>query len=111
MRYVLKNSDDLKLKMKFVLKKNKKSANKDNRITDSLINNGQSELSNILKLNDNKDSEDTSHNSKLCFESNLINKKLPKELIIRIFSYLDIVSLCRCAQVCKVISIFFGIHS
>ncbi|KAF5281808.1 hypothetical protein FQA39_LY05022 [Lamprigera yunnana] len=30
-----------------------------------------------------------------------INKKLPKELILRIFSYLDVVSLCRCAQVSK----------
>lgn len=30
-----------------------------------------------------------------------INKKLPKELIIRIFSYLDINSLCRCACVSK----------
>ncbi|KAF0296641.1 F-box/LRR-repeat protein 20 [Amphibalanus amphitrite] len=31
----------------------------------------------------------------------LINKKLPKEVLIRVFSFLDIVSLCRCAQVCK----------
>lgn len=30
-----------------------------------------------------------------------INKKLPKELLIRIFSYLDIVSLCRSACVSK----------
>lgn len=30
-----------------------------------------------------------------------INKKLPKELLLRIFSYLDVVSLCRCAQVSK----------
>lgn len=33
---------------------------------------------------------------------NLINKRLPKELIIRIFSFLDIVSLCRSACVSKV---------
>lgn len=33
--------------------------------------------------------------------SDLINSMLPKELILRIFSFLDIVSLCRCAQVCK----------
>ncbi|XP_015761374.1 PREDICTED: F-box/LRR-repeat protein 20-like [Acropora digitifera] len=32
----------------------------------------------------------------------LINKKLPKELILRIFSFLDVVTLCRCAQVSKV---------
>lgn len=31
----------------------------------------------------------------------LINKKLPKELILRIFSFLDVVTLCRCAQVSK----------
>ncbi|KAI4467453.1 hypothetical protein MML48_2g00021067 [Holotrichia oblita] len=31
----------------------------------------------------------------------LINKKLPKELLLRIFSYLDVVSLCRCAQVSR----------
>lgn len=31
----------------------------------------------------------------------LINHVLPRELIIRIFSYLDIVALCRCAQVCR----------
>ncbi|ERL85054.1 hypothetical protein D910_02477 [Dendroctonus ponderosae] len=30
-----------------------------------------------------------------------INKKLPKELLLRIFSFLDVVSLCRCAQVSK----------
>lgn len=34
-------------------------------------------------------------------EDALINKKLPKELLLRIFSYLDVVSLCRCAQVSK----------
>ncbi|KAH7697574.1 Protein C02F5.7 b [Aphelenchoides avenae] len=31
----------------------------------------------------------------------LINRVLPKELILRVFSYLDIVSLCRCAQTCR----------
>uniref|UniRef100_A0A4W3JC75 F-box/LRR-repeat protein 2 n=1 Tax=Callorhinchus milii TaxID=7868 RepID=A0A4W3JC75_CALMI len=30
-----------------------------------------------------------------------INKKLPKELLLRIFSYLDVITLCRCAQVSK----------
>lgn len=34
-------------------------------------------------------------------DQDLINTKLPKELILRIFSFLDIVSLCRCAQVSK----------
>jgi len=36
-------------------------------------------------------------------ELDLINKMLPKELLIRIFSHLNTVSLCRCAQVSKVI--------
>lgn len=34
-------------------------------------------------------------------DQDLINMMLPKELILRIFSFLDIVSLCRCAQVSK----------
>ncbi len=40
----------------------------------------------------------------------LLDKKLPKELILRIFSFLDYQSLCHCAQVSKVInkiSMFF----
>lgn len=32
----------------------------------------------------------------------VINKKLPKELLLRIFSFLDVVTLCRCAQVSRV---------
>uniref|UniRef100_A0A8C0JDB9 F-box and leucine rich repeat protein 2 n=1 Tax=Chelonoidis abingdonii TaxID=106734 RepID=A0A8C0JDB9_CHEAB len=35
------------------------------------------------------------------FDEAPINKKLPKELLLRIFSFLDIVTLCRCAQVSK----------
>uniref|UniRef100_A0A8C7Y682 F-box and leucine-rich repeat protein 20 n=1 Tax=Oryzias sinensis TaxID=183150 RepID=A0A8C7Y682_9TELE len=31
----------------------------------------------------------------------VINKKLPKELLLRIFSFLDVVTLCRCAQVSR----------
>jgi len=34
-------------------------------------------------------------------EEALINKKLPKELLLRVFSYLDVVSLCRSAQVSR----------
>ncbi|XP_014668318.1 PREDICTED: F-box/LRR-repeat protein 20-like [Priapulus caudatus] len=34
-------------------------------------------------------------------DDSMINKKLPKELLLRVFSYLDVVSLCRCAQVSK----------
>jgi len=34
-------------------------------------------------------------------EEALINKRLPKELLLNIFSFLDVVSLCRCAQVSK----------
>lgn len=35
----------------------------------------------------------------------LLDKKLPKELLLRIFSFLDYQSLCRCAQVSKVNSL------
>ncbi|CAJ0941271.1 unnamed protein product, partial [Mesorhabditis belari] len=31
----------------------------------------------------------------------LINQALPKELILRIFSYLDVITLCRSAQTCR----------
>uniref|UniRef100_A0A8C9TJY4 F-box and leucine rich repeat protein 20 n=1 Tax=Scleropages formosus TaxID=113540 RepID=A0A8C9TJY4_SCLFO len=31
----------------------------------------------------------------------VINRKLPKELLLRIFSFLDVVTLCRCAQVSR----------
>lgn len=34
-------------------------------------------------------------------DRDLINTMLPKELILKIFSFLDIVTLCRCAQVSK----------
>jgi len=34
-------------------------------------------------------------------EEAVINRRLPKELLLRVFSFLDIVSLCRCAQVSK----------
>lgn len=30
-----------------------------------------------------------------------ITQKLPREILLRIFSYLDVISLCRCAQVNK----------
>ena len=33
----------------------------------------------------------------------LINRRLPRELLLRVFSYLDIISLCRSAQVRKAI--------
>lgn len=41
----------------------------------------------------------------------LLDKKLPKELLLRIFSFLDYQSLCRCAQVSKVIFIHHGFTS
>ena len=39
----------------------------------------------------------------------LINRKLPKELLLRIFSHLDVVSLCRCAQVLIKLFLFLTI--
>ncbi|EHB00854.1 F-box/LRR-repeat protein 20 [Heterocephalus glaber] len=34
-------------------------------------------------------------------DETVINKKLPKELLLQIFSFLDVVNLCRCAQVSR----------
>lgn len=31
-------------------------------------------------------------------------KQLPKEVLLRVFSYLDVVSLCRCAQVTELVA-------
>ena len=31
----------------------------------------------------------------------MINRKLPEELLLRVFSHLDVISLCRCAQVSR----------
>ncbi len=50
----------------------------------------------------NKNNEHMQATEKNQIEENLINKRLPKELILRIFSYLNVVSLCRCAQISKV---------
>ncbi|TKR78324.1 hypothetical protein L596_019147 [Steinernema carpocapsae] len=36
-----------------------------------------------------------------CDQQALINRVLPKELLLRVFSYLDIITLCRCAQTCR----------
>lgn len=88
--------------MKFAFRKNKKNVNKDNRITDSSIIQDQSEVVSMLKGNETENLENRMETENQSVEQNLINKKLPKELIIRIFSYLDLVSLCRCAQVSKV---------
>lgn len=92
--------------MKLTLRRNKKGASKDNKVIDSSSTQNQSEISVMLKHVDNESNLDPLKQlDKEIVEFNLINKKLPKELIIRIFSYLDIVSLCRCAQVSKVIEI------
>lgn len=91
--------------MKLTFKNNKKSSKNQNQFNDSFIINCQYEISNMLKLNNNNDTEYSNDNSKIYKEFDLINKKLPKELLIRIFSFLDIITLCRCAQVCKVIFI------
>ena len=42
---------------------------------------------------------DPNNSTNIVEDTSLINRKLPKELLLRIFYYLDVVSLCRCAQV------------
>lgn len=63
-------------------------------------------LKNFIKVQpaNNQDIEDSKRLTNPNYESveeNLMNKLLPKELILRIFSYLDVVTLCRCATVSK----------
>ncbi|XP_028415799.1 F-box/LRR-repeat protein 20-like [Dendronephthya gigantea] len=52
-----------------------------------------SRIRNTQKLQVNRNPDDDS--------IGLINRKLPGELVLRVFSFLDVVSLCRCAQVSK----------
>jgi hypothetical protein len=74
--------------------KNQLNKNNEEGVTNPLVqsNNSDGKLNNGDLVNCDKPPE-----------TDMINKKLPKELIIRIFSYLDIVDLCRSAQVSKVI--------
>uniref|UniRef100_A0A0V0J278 F-box/LRR-repeat protein 20 n=2 Tax=Schistocephalus solidus TaxID=70667 RepID=A0A0V0J278_SCHSO len=53
-------------------------------------------------MNPTKNPQSTSFSATVDRKSNVcINVALPKELILRIFSYLDITTLCRCSRVCK----------
>lgn len=47
----------------------------------------------------NNTSSSTTSNNNYVVSEDEISKKLPKEILLRILSYLDVVSLCRCAQV------------
>lgn len=58
-------------------------------------------------VNGNHSAKNGAYNKDHDYDQSLINRKLPKELLLRIFSYLDVITLCRCAQVSKVIIKFF----
>ncbi len=114
--------------MKAFMKKTKKIASKEPQQTSQQAN-GNEKKNGTLTANNNNASgdegltnplvhtilengdENTTENGGVALENGLneppetdiIDKKLPRELIIRIFSFLDTVSLCRCAQVSKVI--------
>ena len=103
--------------MKLFMRKNRKSPNKDNKVIDSSSVN---ENVDILKKSDgelanSKNSKEADGNllnasvglvngSEVTpeeIEPGLINKALPRELLLRIFSYLDVIGITRCAQVSK----------
>jgi hypothetical protein len=103
--------------MKLLFRKNRKgSSSKDNKVIDSSMNNengpnGNNNTSNngVLKKAEGneavKDGVETNENALLTeqlVEPDLINSVLPKELILRIFSFLDVISVTRCSRVCKV---------
>lgn len=67
------------------------------------INGNHNSAKNGAYNNSNKDHHNNHDNNN---DRSLINRKLPKELLLRIFSYLDVVTLCRCAQVSKVSGFF-----
>lgn len=56
-------------------------------------------LSTTATFNNNINSSASNGNANVAGSEDEISKKLPKEILLRILSYLDVVSLCRCAQV------------
>jgi hypothetical protein len=56
----------------------------------------------LLRLINNSSTMNTQNEQIIDENTCLLDKKLPKELLLRIFSFLDYQSLCRCAQVSKV---------
>lgn len=64
------------------------------------LNHGINNKHDVVRGDDNEQDSSSSFSSPTP-ERDLINTMLPKELILKIFSFLDIVSLCRCAQVSK----------
>jgi hypothetical protein len=103
--------------MKAFIKKSKKIGSKETQNIKNSQSNGNGDKNQLNKNNeegvtnplvqsnnlDGKLNNGDLVNCDIPPEIDMINKKLPKELIIRIFSYLDIIDLCRCAQVSKVI--------
>ncbi len=104
------NSTCKTAKMKTIAKTNKQQQEKMNEnnkenLEDNYMNgnNNQTDGKDAIDLDEKKDLlNGFLSNDSNALEIDLINKILPKELIIRVFSYLDIISLCRCAQVSKV---------
>ena len=102
------NSTCKTAKMKTIAQTNKQEKmnenNKENLEDKYMIgNNNQTDGKDAIDLDEKKDLlNGFLSNDSNALEIDLINKILPKELIIRVFSYLDIISLCRCAQVSKV---------
>jgi hypothetical protein len=104
------NSTCKTAKMKTIAQTNKQQQekinenNKENLEDNYMIgNNNQTDGKDAIDLDEKKDLlNGFLSNDSDALEIDLINKILPKELIIRVFSYLDIISLCRCAQVSKV---------
>jgi F-box/leucine-rich repeat protein 2/20 len=58
-------------------------------------------LSTTATFNNNINSSASNGSANVAGSEDEISKKLPKEILLRILSYLDVVSLCRCAQVSK----------
>jgi hypothetical protein len=95
--------------MKLLFRKNRKgSSNKDNKVIDSSLNeNGTSVVKKSTGETTVKEELDPCESALLdhtdiLIEQDLINNTLPRELLLRIFSFLDVISITRCAQVCKV---------
>merc|ERR1719489_136298 len=78
-----------------MFKKFRKSRIHSEQVSITVMNNNQE----ICKMDNIKETELSKQKDFLIKNDDNINKKLPQELLLRIFSFLDIMSLCRCAQV------------
>jgi hypothetical protein len=100
--------------MKLLFRKNRKgSSSKDNKVIDSSLNETgmakKPEGEAAVRGEVNPSESALLDPNEITLEQDLINNTLPRELLLRIFSFLDVISITRSAQVCKVKHIYLAL--